>query len=1249
MAVKQKIDRKVVKDQILKVIGKVACRDFSAGTMSALDLQGAYGIKFLKELDSLAQNPYQGVAEAEEKVYLEGLLDLPLSIMEWAGQAGYGYREPKEGELKFKLEKTFGLPQQGFSRADTHEMLQAFGIPRNQTTGVYDITGMKVDLEGHRINGNPLMGSGAFINAFHHVVAADAETLMHVIVGLMLRSMLTLIPGAIREQVIDRIESAFDTESLGYADPLRQAFNRSKIALLPLSFDGMGFTLGTIELATAETYSVVKQHLANTGAHSQGKYMVPFDAAGIRRLRPKGGRPLASLQQAVPGVGQSSVVPLLVGSTDTAKWFKRLLVGNMEQCHLVAEPDTGYCRIEGHTQTGRRTPVLVVKGGIALPYLGSGVCLASRKVVGEHIAHYLEQVFSGTVPGTHEDLQVPPTGTLVTKGSTLIDLPGAPIVADRDGKVIRSSVITVNGETRAVVILGTEDRTGQAKARSMGGVKVSFTYLDYTGLAAEREFICAALELGDPSAAYGDVMVFGLRKDDPTPLVVLDQDGLKATGKGASVGAKQLAAETLQQHIDYNVQADHEGSFNGLMEEFEATSSRKVTVVHSVDRERFAQVRVARDKGITAPGLELFELRTTSKTFYIVKQEADAYIAYDLLKVESIPVANASTKQRVPGEVALAASTLLPKTAGILVGGKDQRSEYVALWKSFDAQFQINPENPGRVYATYISGPSEELPVINVDVEQHPNVLAMLRDLSADPEKVLGWTKKFVIGRFNEDGSSNLPGGGAQAVLFDPQVVKAFGSGEDKSSLMSLLRALFNAVANKNLFAKERERDYALTRAIRRVRGTMKAAATSSKVAKRVIRGLKAIQTRTRCGYIPSGWLAVGYRSNTVRNIALLHGWNKSMEMSPGEYVSRNQVVGILFRAPQNTVTPQRVFCPDAPDFIRQAAFEAGNFPEAHLNYRSDSLEPDVMYISAEATAADNGDHDGDGRCFCPITDAEAVQELLAYDWRKFRRSIHLWYKADKLDPVVASVEYDAKKTKWGSVKEVPQGELTSLTYRSIVNQTLHIGIAYNHAHAALVNADIVSTSDSCTKAQALMQGHYEEQLAGLSDAYHAFYTNLGQAQALKEEWYPTLEALNTKIAHSKQDLDFFLGEIHPLVSGYGFLGAQFNKGNHGDSLIHGSFYEADGSLNLKRFANCILVGAYRMLSKGALGSPILRFLFSGDPQDQHYVSQVIPEMRAQAAKGSIAAKQVLSYLAEVLPHVDLDKFAGVVYQDYID
>src|SRR5665213_219950 len=76
---------------------------------------------------------------------------------------------------------------------------------------------------------------------------------------------------------------------------------------------------------------------------------------------------------------------------------------------------------DGNAHEGKRTPILIVPGGTALPYPGNTPCLIPRLAMGKHSAHYPESLIQEDWKGVFavggiEIGSVVKAGTVVASG-----------------------------------------------------------------------------------------------------------------------------------------------------------------------------------------------------------------------------------------------------------------------------------------------------------------------------------------------------------------------------------------------------------------------------------------------------------------------------------------------------------------------------------------------------------------------------------------------------------------------------------------------------------------------------------------------------------------------------------------------------------------------------------------------------------------------------------------------------------------
>lgn len=1153
------------------------------------------------------RNPYQDILTA-----VEGLGNpekwkitarVPDKVRAWVKETSVGCKLDGKYPAIDLLPRDFMVPTGKATKKDTEELLKLFQVPQVEA-GVYKIISYTVDLNERIIGGTRyVMPEAISFGPMGGATQLDADTLLYIIVSMMCREAYSSGKGKAKDvrELLESIERCFDSPKVGYADGARKAIERNKPAVLKLIFDQFGFGVvrGKIKAENrGTTFSKVSAELPGMGAHPQGKYYIPFEQVGIDLEAPP---VLPAGTSHTDGIMLHMRRRALVGSTDVTKWFKRLTLATPQQARLV-EPDTGFMTTNGNPHEGKRTPVLVMPGGISLPYLGGAVAIVSRKEMGEHFAHYSEDIIEEHWP-SQQVVGGIPTTSLVKKGDPIAESKDNTIYARKAGILLDRRFAHSNGETVVLVKVGEVDRDGQIKGRGPGGGKESFHYLHHT--APNWPAILATLGLEGDFINGGDLAISGLKPGE-RPFIFRNEDGNKAMGKGAASGRVALAAETEQEHIDYTATKDDQGVFEPLVKKFENNSRRMITAVWSVDNNTFEHVSKTVKSGKAHKGVCLYQVEVDGDMFYIVVQKAEAFMAYDLIKVESLPVADCLSTQRVQGEIVTGLNTCgCPITArSVLDGGKSQLAEYRRLQEVAWA----HPVWLGKFSGAFLStsGQQHDLITINLNAPIPESLVSRFLDLGRSKQSIMALDKPFAIGYWDEQGVESIC-----AVVIDPTVLHTFGGGKDKSSCEQLTRMLLITLGQEDSTRDQGKR------LVLRLRGVLQKLAKAAAVAKRVQRGSAAVNMRCRTAFVPLGWVAISYYGQAARELALVAGWEPKSDVRAGDFVAGLQA--IAYRAPQFNVVPERIFCPDAPE-EKIAEWKAeGKWPDGAKKYGDGRMEPSTSYSHPLAIATQHGDSDGDGRAFIIVTDKDALLELAAKDWETLRQGVLKHTYGDGVDPVIAAYEHDPAKLKWGSVKRTTLSELVGLTNRSITNQTLHIGSAYNHAHAALVLADLYGGGELTYKAFGLMIGHYEEQLAGLSETYYKFYEGLRNYH--DPEVYANLAEISKTLGHTEADFRCFF-KTHAQLS----AAMNFKRGrrDYPELVLKG------GAINWMAMTGLYSIIAYRAMSAGNLGDSIIRELVAHQTDNAIMVREVLTKLRGR----SVVAEQIMRMIEVVMPEV---------------
>lgn len=889
-----------------------------------------------------------------------------------------------------------------------------------------------------------------------------------------------------------------------YSDPAHQAFLASKRPFFQLGWTTCGYTLRGLEKSSAEQFALASSKRL-VGAHGQGKFLVDLHAEvlGVEvKLDGQGGTPL-----------------VYMASTAAAKWFKRLTLGRCLQVRPVNPDVSAFQNPNSGESHGRKVGALLLECGLNFPYLGNAVSLRTRAgmasllSVVEDVPHVADWV------GTHAPV-LPAVGSKVKSGQVLAAGPDN-LVATVHGTVVEATAEVNDNKTTVKVIVANFDRTGQAKLRSEL-FKLSVAYPrwispDWTGVAQD-------IGLADAQVSAGDVAILdGLEPSDQIDILG-NEDVVKAWGKGNRQGLIAAAANTLGRQVVYSPVADVAGAYDQLVEDFKAVSYRKeVLVGYAVTNEIADAIEAAGRNDVAITRLRGYSLAIQSTAAWVVK---------DVVKVESLSVRRSETEGYVPLEVAAAARSMIGAATAAMLAGNGEQFEVLETLHTF-ARPEYNPDV--RV--------AHEEEALASGTAINP-VVAALSGFTVHGRQVLGTVPIVDLATVNESQMAalrnravkplELPGpiafvdsqDGLIAIVH-PKVLKAFGVSDSESSLVSLFSQLCAFVG-----AGDKEN---AKQALRQLRGAIGKIAVSPAVNQRAFRGVRTLQAKTSAGNVARGWVAIGYGSSVAKRLVRLFGFDK---LSQDELAARGwlspvdglwgQVV-LVYRAPQTAPVPLRIYMPDAPQVVLDFAVEGVDVPVGAIYKRSiKRLEPNRFFMSPFDTAADNGDHDGDGRNLVPVTCPYAKEECLAFIRKAeaYRMQVLATYQANPADPVVEAFRKDESKREWAKVGVKSYPEFVALSAASIENQTAQIGFAYNMAHMALMAfADRVPTLNNALVAHSFFVGHYEEQLAGYDPDYHQLYRILLDDSGFWDNgvfdhaaYFEEVKRLNLAVKHSESD-----------------------------------------------------------------------------------------------------------------------------------
>jgi hypothetical protein len=892
--------------------------------------------------------------------------------------------------------------------------------------------------------------------------------------------------------------------------------------------------------------------------------------------------------------------------------------------------------INGHTQEGISEWVLLTKGGISLPGKGAAQALWNSDAVGQRLAHYSEWVYRDFFPGNHAaSMQLVNVGDWVKPGMPLASTSNQKLVSHRHGIVLDRRAMDVDTETVVMVHVGTPQLTGEAKVRSVS-IKASVHHVDWFGDDDYSE-ILAHLGLNkDEVFIHGDLIISGLLSTDPKPMLRITEDGAKCFGKGVSMGKVNFMAETLGESVDYCALKDHLGMYNAKVAEMEAKQTRKIITIDRVNPGTYDLVQEALDNGIVHPGVSTVIL---NNKHYVV-QHVEALLVKDLIKVESLPVSDNLTTQRTPAEVAISADAqgqdLVAKD--MMSDAAQARREFTLLQQATWADLWWTPGSYKGVARTRGGVEMFNLNCINLSHAVPDSFRTRLKEMGESIEGLASLKDPLVVGYFDDNGNPTTRDGKKgnqtpEAVMIHPEVIASFaGRADEKLSVQTLTRNLLWLIGDNPTSSD-------VVRYILRLRGALETVAAAEKIAKqRLNRGNRAISARRRVGYIPSGWICMSYSGRAVKLMARTLGWKPDMG-HPGDFVAGRWTSN--YRSPQPQPTPGRVWLADAPPEKVEEFKAAGKWPVgcSAFGLRTGmKLEPHTVVQSNLAIAADGGDCDGDNLAITGHSDDPAVlAQLEGYDWRATRKEVFQWYMEKPEDPAVWAFEHDPAKTQWGRTKKTTVRELRVLTRMSIRNQTQHIGIAHGYAHKSLAVADLMG-GKVWVAAQGLFFGHYEEQLAGLSDKYYRFYEALNDRMMPDNDRAVLLKGITKEINHSLRDYAT-VDRARWVFNCYSWLkrkGTLDEKGTPG--VMEGTSY------NVAAMAKIVAAGVYCDISKGDLGSAFLRWV-----KDNPYILDSL-DLYSQANGGrvSLVHQIIRDYYAEVHSEVHHAMFPKAKDGEYL-
>lgn len=1059
---------------------------------------------------------------------------------DWAAALGVILKDAEEGQQGLVLNEWFSLNDANPEtlKESIHQMLVHEGGQSVPGSEVIWLHGVQFDLSKVTINKKPAKASIIVLPGGKVRMVSPLATMYFVVSGALAGCQTS---GKDARAVFSGyVEVAYAKSKDDIAPDLNQddalkAMFAAKPPIFDLDFGPEGLRVSEYgdSARKHEIYAAVTTAFPTLTAHYQGSYFYDMSSNA-----------LAMEVDLVTGK-----VYLVSGAMEKA--WKRHTIAFPVQIRLE-NPDVGYFRtLNGKQHLGRRVPVILVNG-INLPYLGMAACTVSSSQLAETFRAMAETQHKFSWAGDlRESVTLPEVGAKVTAGQTLVE--GAPeaTISKQDGIVsIPEPLVYENGMTTVTITVGVLDTDGEFKLRSQSA-KFQAATVGFTGIDWKRA--CNDLGLPMPWVANGDYAILsGLTTVDPAEVFVVGEDAGKLRGATANGSAiVSLEAETTRTHTVYSPKAHHEGAYQDRIERF--LDQQKIEdFVHAfaVTAEVARFVRKAQ-----RPDVTLYEWTdpTDDTVFYIVVQQADALLAYDLIKVESSSVQDAVSSGRYPLEVAATARIfgMSSYSLEILEGGRD-------AFDAAKATQNIPYLDKDGVMRLADGTPLANAGVFKVNVAepQSDSIVQALRMMAQDYRN-LGIPLMFTNEQRTESGTQLI-----SWVLIDPVVLRSLGGGVNNSpeTLNSFFCQLCSAVANGS------EERYSL---IPRLAGKVKALANSKKNSKRFNRGSRVTIVKTVAGMTPDGWAAVSYHGKVVREMARAAGFLKpSSKRTVGVKLlakatqekivglrlknklapsapSRKQFVdglaalmvvdvrrfvlsapvGSVVRFPQTAPLPIRYWFPDAPAkvwaILVKRSITITGADGSQITHRLvppgarrvEKLSGYRVYMSPRDTAWCHGDHDGDLRGFHLATRNQSKFELLSFDVEAHRLGSLKILQREIADPVVEAFKYNAKKDKFATQAVCKNlEEFHAQNQRTIRHQTEILGQTYNLAHLSLSRADRYPSLLNAMAVHAMWLGPYEVNLGGADDAQILLFTTLQEGPSVDDNGKIDVESWQLKI-----------------------------------------------------------------------------------------------------------------------------------------
>lgn len=637
------------------------------------------------------------------------------------------------------------------------------------------------------------------------------------------------------------------------------------------------------------------------------------------------------------------------------------------------------------------------------------------------------------------------------------------------------------------------DKTGQAKLVGTGAPKGSISF-GTRGLLT----ITGGLESTDRPKVIGSED-FGKSSHGGDSAAVIDfaSNTLKKVwGKDYQRWAGALVPDpilwTLDGELVFDPKACLENKYQDLISEFERIAKRHVQFKLDMPEGMYLEVSGHLQGDPKDPGVDL--LRGTKLEFlgeqpnglWAVTCETEAYMAWTLVKVESIPISQGVSVTPTMMEIGVVAGALgLDKVVQDLeVNGRKGFWSLASLLLLSKLSFDENnkPQFPvGGVPVNVGDHPMlKDLVPVTLDGDlftqdpELPETQAVTKYLGELATKTLSEWPKILVACKGQDGST---------CAFTKEMLLAFGAETQRQGLAHSVKQLLQAAAGRmGAPASQRHWDYVqFSRLVASLRAQISTMLLSPKVWTKVSR------------------LKPGLSANVVAVFPREMEDNKRLFVDSRGRVAKT--LAKLFKCPIRDLEEKVVLYYRSPAIGIQGL-------RIHL-VSDGSVGPDELGVAYPVFSHHDGDVDGDKGQVVPMSQ-EAGNQLMAHDPMAVKTAVTRFSYTDPeaANSWLKSWDPDPRKTDWARPVARWWSDWAEWQVVAVRNQTVGMPTNANEAHAALALASL--NPKEVLGALSMYSEVYEPQLAGPDEKFI-------EIQDLWELLNPVIKSSRQKLAsHEK-------------------------------------------------------------------------------------------------------------------------------------